>query len=391
VLRYTLERAGQPLDVDVTLTTRHLADWWRYTRGHYLERPAVTVVPALSFVVALAVFLLRPGSAAARYLLIIFSFYGPGSGLANVENHLFTPHYPAVLALLLALPGSGWVTVFFPSWILLALSLPVRIWPLTRWPRGLPILLYGLPMGLSLINYYLSMQPGDNAAFVAALNWLNVPILLGFLVAVFGSLSYHFRTLRDPAARAQLRWIAFGMGVGYGVPIGAAAVELLRGTLNPESWAASTLWLTALLPVCLAVAILRYRLFDIDVLIRRTLIYSTLSAVLALAYFGTVLVLENASRLFTGQGQNSLVVVLSTLTIAALFGPLRARVQRAIDLRFFRQKYDAARTLAGFAAGARDEVDLQNLSAHLIKVVDETMQPETVGLWLKPAERRRAP
>jgi hypothetical protein len=177
------------------------------------------------------------------------------------------------------------------------------------------------------------------------------------------------------------------MGVGWGVPISLALAGLLLGTLDAQFWAKTGLWLTALLPVALAVAITRYRLFDIDVIIRRTLIYSALSAILALAYLGSVLVLESVFRALTGQGQNSLVVVLSTLAIAALFGPVRGRVQRAIDRRFFRQKYDAARTLAGFAASARDETDLEQLSEHLVAVVDKTMQPQSVGLWLRATPR----
>jgi hypothetical protein len=143
------------------------------------------------------------------------------------------------------------------------------------------------------------------------------------------------------------------------------------------------LWLPLCLPVALAIAITRYRLWDIDVIIRRTLIYTVLTALLVLAYFGSVLVLESVFRALTGQGQNSLVVVLSTLAIAALVGPLRRRVQAAIDRRFFRRKYDAARTLAGFAASARDETDLARLSERLVGVVQETIAPEHVSMWLR--------
>ena len=108
---------------------------------------------------------------------------------------------------------------------------------------------------------------------------------------------------------------------------------------------------------------------------------------LALAYVSSVLLLQGVFRALTGQGQNSLVVVLSTLAIAALFGPLRLRVQAAIDRRFFRSKYDAARTLAGFAMAARDEVDLDRLSTQLVGVVEHSMQPEQVSLWLRPNPR----
>jgi hypothetical protein len=391
VLQYSLERKGQRLEIGVTLVQRSLSDLGRYAAMTVanLNRGAITLVPTLSFLVALAVFVLRPGSAAARYLLIIFSFYGPGTIWWGVENHMYVQTYPLPVALGLAIPSSGWTWVFFPSWILLALNLPVRKWPLTRFPRLLPALLYGVPFTLNLINEYLGLTAGTAGLIGRLLTFTFVPISLAFLAALFGGLIHNFRTLRDPVARAQLRWIAFGMGVGYGVPLGAAAIALLLGTLEPQSWATTTLWLTALLPIALAIAITRYRLFDIDIIIRRALIYSALSVLLALAYFGSVLILESIFRALTGQGQNSLVVVLSTLAIAALFGPLRSRVQHAIDRRFFRQKYDAVRTLAEFGAQARDVVELEQLSGQLVAAVHATMQPAHVGLWLrsKPHDR----
>jgi hypothetical protein len=141
------------------------------------------------------------------------------------------------------------------------------------------------------------------------------------------------------------------------------------------------------IPAAIAIAILRYRLWDIDLVIHRTLVYSILTGLLALTYFGAVLVLQNVFRVLTGQEQNSLAAVLSTLGIAALFVPLRSRVQRAIDRRFFRNKYDAARALGGFAASARDETNLESLSAQLVRVVDDTMQPENVTLWLRPGRQ----
>jgi hypothetical protein len=202
--------------------------------------------------------------------------------------------------------------------------------------------------------------------------------ILGGLCLVVGLLGataavvVRFRRSRG-VERQQLKWFLFAVALLPAFAL-SAVIPVLGDALG--------LILVAL-PTAVAIAVLRYRLYEIDLIIRRTLIYSVLSAVLALAYLGSVLVLENLFRALTGQGQNSLVVVLSTLAIAALFGPVRGRVQRVIDRRFYRRKYDAARTLAGFASAARDETDLDRLSAQLVSVVDETMQPESIGLWLR--------
>jgi hypothetical protein len=136
------------------------------------------------------------------------------------------------------------------------------------------------------------------------------------------------------------------------------------------------------------VAILRYRLFDIDVILRRTLVYAVLTAALALAYFGSVLVLQAIFQALTGEQRGELVTVLSTLAIAALVIPLRARVQAGIDRRFYRKKYDTARTLAAFGSQARDVVELEQLSGQLLRVVDETMQPAHASLWLRERPQR---
>jgi hypothetical protein len=139
----------------------------------------------------------------------------------------------------------------------------------------------------------------------------------------------------------------------------------------------------ALIPLSIGVAILRYRLYDIDLLINRTLVYGALTAMLVALYFGGIVLLQRLFVVLTGQ-RSTIAVVVSTLIIAALFNPLRCRIQSFIDRRFYRKKYDAAKTLEAFSAKLRDETDLDALSDDLVGVVKDTMQPAHVSLWLRP-------
>jgi hypothetical protein len=135
-----------------------------------------------------------------------------------------------------------------------------------------------------------------------------------------------------------------------------------------------------MIPVGLGISLLRYKLFDVDTVIRKTVLYAILTVFLALVYFGIIVVLQQVMTPLTGDSDAA--VVLSTLTIAALFLPLRRRVQAAIDRRFYRRKYDAEQVLAQFAATVRDETDLDALTAELLRVIQETMEPETLSIWL---------
>jgi len=142
-----------------------------------------------------------------------------------------------------------------------------------------------------------------------------------------------------------------------------------------------------MLPLFIGIAILRYRLWEIDLLINRTLVYGALTTALALVYIGSVVLLRYLLAPLTGSSE--LAIVASTLAIAVLFNPLRRGIQARIDKRFYRRKYDAAKVLAAFGATARDETDLERLTAAMLKMVDETMQPEHVSLWLRPPGWKR--
>lgn len=143
-----------------------------------------------------------------------------------------------------------------------------------------------------------------------------------------------------------------------------------------------------LIPLSFGFSILRYRLYDIDSLINRTLVYGTLTVLLALVYFGLIFALQFLLRGIISQN-NSIAIVISTLAIAAIFQPLRHRIQRIIDRRFYRRKYDAAKVVEAFSATLRNEVDLDQLSKHLIIVVKDTMQPTHVSLWLRKSGQEK--
>ena len=195
--------------------------------------------------------------------------------------------------------------------------------------------------------------------------------------------------------REQIKWLAFAasfVGVvffGNLVTILLFAPDVLAANETPPLWV--SLWWNinflgyAGIPVAVGFAILKYRLYDIDIIINRALVYGSLTVMLALVYFGGVTATETLFRALTGQEQQpQLAVVASTLAIAALFNPLRRRIQSFIDRRFYRSRYDARKTLEAFSARLRDETDLDSLNAELITVVQDTMQPEHASLWLRP-------
>jgi hypothetical protein len=196
--------------------------------------------------------------------------------------------------------------------------------------------------------------------------------------------------------REQIKWIVLaGSFVGLLAFLSTTLGLLIVPEVMSGGGGSLPLWLQFLLyvtnlsfagvPVAIGFAILRYRLYTTDLIINRTLVYVTLTATLALVYLGGVAATQTVFRVLTGQEQQpQLAVVISTLVIAALFNPLRRRIQSLIDRRFYRRKYDAAKTLEAFNARLREETDLDALSSDVVGVVRETMQPEHVSLWLHP-------
>jgi hypothetical protein len=186
--------------------------------------------------------------------------------------------------------------------------------------------------------------------------------------------------------RQQIKWFA------YAAVVMAITVflQIITETVDVPLWFGRTEFAVftvagTTVPISIGIAILRYRLYDIDIIINRTLVYSSLTLMLALVYFGGVTATQALFRTLTGQEQQpQLAIVVSTLAIAALFNPLRGRIQSFIDRRFYRSKYDAQKTLEAFTSKLRDETDLEALSGDLEGVVRETMQPAYVSLWLRP-------
>ncbi|MCA1552829.1 MAG: hypothetical protein LC737_00460 [Chloroflexi bacterium] len=280
-----------------------------------------------------------------------------------------------------------WIPPFSLAIAFLPLLFPAGHLPSRRWR---PVAWMAASASI-IVSVFYAFTPGPLGNFGLVVNPFGIEQFGGTLPFVFGvftvailaialasALSLVRRTRRSVGVeRQQLKW--FGFAVGLLIPSTLAGNTV--PTIGPPILIAALLGI----PIATGIAILRYRLYDIDLLIRRTLVYSALTAMLALVYFGSIVLLQQSARALTGQQQNEIVTVVSTLAIAALFVPLRQRIQNTIDRRLYRRKYDAARVLAQFAATARDEVDLNRLSEQLRAVVDETMQPTQVSLWLKPS------
>ena len=265
---------------------------------------------------------------------------------------------------------------------LLMLLFPTGRLPSRRWR---PLAWTSTTAGAILLFLVLLFDNPEQVGGAIAIVTIVVVYVL-FTALLLSALSIVVRYRRASGAeRQQLKWFALAALV---IGVVAAGHLLFLDLLLPEAVLnlldAATI---TCLYVAVGIAILRYRLYDIDIIINRTLVYGSLTVTLVLVYFGSVVGLQYILRALTGQ-ESQLAIVASTLVIAALFNPLRRRIQNFIDHSFYRRKYDAAKTLEAFSAKLRDETDVDILNSELLSTVRETIQPEHVSLWLREPERK---
>jgi hypothetical protein len=302
----------------------------------------------VSFFLAALLFWRKPNDRMALFASFFLLLTAPPSGISL--GYFLTTYFgsPPVYSLASALST--------PLWILIACIFPDGHF-VPRWMRWVFL--------VSIVATF-SIFVGLKLSFVDVVTY---PLFL----LVMAAQVYRYRRVSNYVERKQTKWVVFGFVVSMGFSLIAS---LIYKQLSPP--------LINVFPLAFTIAILRSHLWDIDIIIRKTLVYTVLTALLALIYFSSVVLLQRLVGVLTGVAEGSpLTVVVSTLAIAALFTPLRRRIQDIIDRRFFRKKYDAQRVLAAFAVTARDETDLDALTAELAGVVQETMQPERVSVWLR--------
>jgi hypothetical protein len=374
-IEYAVLRDGRALRLEAPLETLSVMrmvreNWSIYFYLVYLE------------LISLFVFVLRPRLPAARLFFIVSTIifssalvYFPGLRVDEIlsPRQLLLYMWGAVVLYGIMLAGLVHLSLIFPKphpillqhpkwvpWIYIAAWLPMGLYLLARWA---PIV---SPAG----RLVLILQGGTLMSLV------YTPLVL------FTTYS-HYR-IRSPQEKRQMRWLMWSLTISL-VPylVFTQLPSLLGMNFELATPLLGILWCTV--PTSFAIAVLYERLFDIDVIIRRTLIYSALTITLGVVYLLSILLLQKFFARFTGANQSPLVIVLSTLVIAALFTPLRRRIQKDIDRRFYRRKYDAEKMLKAFGLTVRNEVKLEMLSDRLLDVVEETMEPQSLTLWIRKA------
>ena len=289
-----------------------------------------------------------------------------------------------------------WAVMFFALLLFPNGRLPSRRWRPLAWAAAgmfvVASVLYAIQPGPLPNPTVAGTNPAGIESAVSIIETtLNIMVFvqLPIMLAIGASVIVRFIRARG-TERQQLKWLAYAIGfLGTTVVIiGLLNTQVLHNPLLDIAVGVVDIVGVAAVPAAIGVAILRYRLYEIDLLINRTLVYGSLTVTLIALYFGGIVVLQRLFVSLTGQ-QSTLAVVASTLLIAALFTPLRRRIQSFIDRRFYRSKYDARKTLEAFSAKLRDRTDLEVLTSELVGVIREAMQPAHVSLWLRPDTSRR--
>lgn len=344
---------------------------------------ALVIIQFLTyFVVSLLIFLRRPSDGFALFTAIFLVSFGAAGA---------TPEVPEFLAFLSNLPTWNsilWLISSLFSWTFLIAFL--ILFPdghfVPRW-SWVPALIGGVMTTAWAVFPSIFFDETSPFRSLVAL------CILFVCAASFYAQYWRYRYYSTTVQRAQTKWFVYALAIFFA----ATFVYFLEPFFLPVEQTPSDTILAQIrrqftgsfsavvIPIAVGFAILRYRLWDIDVIIRKTLTYAILSAALILVYFVTVLVLQRVFALVTGGQQSEIITVLSTLAIAALFVPLRTKIQDLIDRRFYRKKYNAQQVLTDFANTVRDETDLEKLTTRLINVVDDTMQPSSISVSLRQA------
>jgi len=359
---------------------------------------AIVTYPAAGWLIAAR----RPGNPIGWLLLAIGASWGAGA-TSTYSDYTIKLHHDLPGGALVAVVGSAfWLPAIGMTGTFLLLLFPDGHLPGRRWRYVARASAVAMAAGL----VYLIFRPGplsdagypgvENPVGIDALGpllgvgWVAILALVAAMVVSAASLVVRYRRARGPE-RQQVKWLAAaaaGVALVYAVvvPLGAYVDP---SSQHPPAWLSvaqsASLLSFGLIPVAIVFAVLRYRLYEIDVIIRRTLIYAALVAVLAALYLGGVTLVGGLLRTVTG-GSGAIGVTVSTLAVAAAFQPLRARIQRAVDHRFYRGRYDAVRTLESFSGRLREQVDIETVSGEVLDVVRHTLQPAHVSLWLRPPE-----
>jgi len=356
------------------------------------------IAPVVFAIVAALIVSRQPRNTIGWLLMVPVGLYMVGGPIENYIEHLApsTPKPTVPLLLMLWFNSWNWLLLIFPL-LFIPLLFPDGQPPTPRW-RWVSVAAIAwatLFVLLATLSQQINTNTTPDIAFdnpIGVLGEDTVQLLVGvwivglvaLVVTCAVALFVRYRRAND-TEREQIKWLLYACAVFLVVFVGGF-VSGLGGTasLGGYIWGVFFGLSVITLPAAIGVAILKYRLYDIDVLINRTLVYGSLTVALVALYFGGVAALQRVFVALTGQ-QSTLAVVASTLAIAALFNPLRRRVQGFVDRRFYRRKYDATKTLAAFSARLRYETELEVLSNDVVGVAKETMQPAHISVWLRPS------